>query len=324
VPHAHGAHGADDAPAAHDRSHHIAGLRALSYQFVVSCDDAALGTYIEGLLGSLRPRDEVDAGDVARYDVTASSSSSSSSSSSTSTSSAPGCVDVHRDGEIVVLDVPPGDAVATLVWDVNRLAAERSGEYLLFHSGGLEAAEGVGLLVPAASGSGKSTLTAGLARAGLGYLSDELVALELDGPVPGRLLPYPKPITVKPGSFTVLASMDPGPFENGWFRDSSGGDQAEWQVPVGEGTGLCVGSPCRPSYVIVPRYDPRAETALTRMSETEAFFSLALHAVNMLPHGADATSALGRLAGDCECYALAVSDLDAACALVLDLVGARV
>jgi hypothetical protein len=318
VPDAHGAHGADGAPAAHDPAHCTPGLRALSYRFVVCCDDAALGTYIEGLLGSLRPGDgSSDSGEsaVARYDVTASSSSSSR----------PGCVDVHRDGEVVVLDVAPGDAVATLVWDVNRLAAERSGAHLLFHSGGLEAADGVGLLVPAASGSGKSTLTAGLARAGLGYLSDELVALELDGAVPGRLLPYPKPITVKSGSFTALVSMDPGPFRDGWFGESpEGAGQAEWQVPVGEGTGLRVGSPCRPGYVVVPRYDAGAETALTRLSATEAFFSLALHAVNMLPHGADATSALGRLAADCECYSLAMSDLDAACALVLDLVGARV
>ncbi|HEY6472512.1 MAG TPA: hypothetical protein VIY26_06445 [Acidimicrobiales bacterium] len=324
MPHAHGAHGADAAPAAHNRAHCTPGLRALSYRFVVCCDDASLGTYVSGLLRSLRSGDEVDSGDVARYEV---------SSSSSSSSSRPGCVDVHRDGEIVVLDVPPGDAVATLVWDINRLAAERSGEYLLFHSGGLEAAGGAGLLVPAASGSGKSTLTAGLAQAGLGYLSDELVALELDGAAPGRLLPYPKPITVKPGSFTALASLDPGPFGDGWFGESSdvagvgagaGGDQAEWQVPVGEGTGRQVGSPCRPAYVIVPRYDAGAETALTRLSETEAFFSLALHAVNMLPHGADATAALGRLAADCECYALAMSDLDAACALVLGLVGARV
>lgn len=314
MPHAHGADGSDAAPGSFDRAHCTTGLRALSYRFVVCCDDDALGTYISGLLGSLRSDDEIEPGAVARYDV-------SSSSSSSSSSSRPGCVDVHRDGEIVALDVPPGDAVATLVWDVNRLAAERSGECLLFHSGGLEAADGVGLLVPAASGSGKSTLTAGLAQAGLGYLSDELVALELDGAVPGRLLPYPKPITVKPGSFTALASMDPGPLGDGWSGEPS---QFEWQVPVGDGTGRRVGSPCRPAYVIVPRYDPGAETALKRMSETEAFFSLALHAVNMLPHGADATSALGRLAADCECYTLAMSDLDAACALVLGLVGARV
>jgi hypothetical protein len=33
---------------------------------------------------------------------------------------------------------------------------------------------------------------------------------------------------------------------------------------------------------------------------------------------------LGRLAADCECYALTFSDLDEACGLVLGLVAARV
>ncbi len=182
--------------------------------------------------------------------------------------------------------------------------------------------------MPAASGSGKSTLTAGLARAGLGYMSDELVALELDGAEPGRLLPYPKPITVKPGSFTVLSDMAPGlagdgpaglAASEGWFGESD----VEWQVPVGDGTGRRVGTPCPPAFVIVPRYDPAAGTSLKRLSETEAFFTLALHAVNLLPHGAAGTEAVGRLAAECECYSLSMADLDEACALVLGLVGAR-
>jgi hypothetical protein len=298
----------------HEPSHGTPKLDGLSFSFAVDCDDPSLGAYLETLLGSLRGSAESAAAvgsdqAPARYELTS--------------SGRPGRYDLRRDGEDVELGVPPGDAVATLVWDVNRLAAERSGQHLIFHSGGLEAA-GTGILVPAASGSGKSTLTAGLARAGLGYLSDELVALELDGAVPGRLLPYPKPITVKPGSFSALASLDPGPFADGWFGEDYVARGVEWQVPVGAERGLAVGEPCRPGFVIVPRYDPSAGTSLTRLSETEAFFTLALHAVNMLPHGADAPGALGRLAADCECYALAMSDLDEACELVLGLVGSRV
>lgn len=320
MPHAHGAPGTGDSQGP---AHCTAELAGLSHHFVVCCDDATLGRYVENLLGSLRLIDASSAATApARYELTRASTSVSASASAGGAGGAGGGRwDLHRDGDVVVLETSPGGAVATLVWDVNRLAAERSGQHLLFHSGGLEAPGGIGILVPAASGSGKSTLTAGLAQAGLGYLSDELVAFELDGAVPGRLLPYPKPVTVKPGSFSVLAAMDPGPFEHGWF---GAGAVGEWQVPVGNGTGRRVGAPCRPGYVIVPRYDPSAGTALTRLSETEAFFSLALHAVNMLPHGADATAAIGRLAADCECYTLAMSDLDAACALVLGLVGARV
>ncbi len=46
--------------------------------------------------------------------------------------------------------------------------------------------------------------------------------------------------------------------------------------------------------------------------------------MNLLPHGASGTEALGRLAAECECYSLSMADLDEACALVLDLVAARV
>jgi hypothetical protein len=304
---------------AHDWAHCTPNLKAISYRFAVCCDDASLGAYIDTLLASLRdPYDGADgAGGVDGVDD-ADGVAAPHRYTLTASSGRDGFVDVGRDGQLVEPGLAPGDAVGWLVWDINRLAAELSGQHLLFHAGGVEA-DGTGVLVPAASGSGKSTLTAGLARAGLGYLSDELVALELAGAVPGRLLPYPKPITVKPGSFAVLTSMDPGPLGDGWF-----GGGGEWLVPVGESAGLRVGDPCTPGFVIVPRYDPTAETALTRLSETEAFFMLALHAVNLLPHGASGTEALGRLAAECECYALTLSDLDEACGLVLGLVAARV
>ena len=293
-------------PDVHDWAHCTPNLRALSYRFAACCDDAALGTHISALLTSLCETDAQDDAAVPfgepaphRYTLTASPDQ-------------PGAVDVGRDGELVEAALAPGVAVGWLVWDVNRLAAELSGEHLLFHSGGLEAS-GVGILVPAASGSGKSTLTAGLVRAGLGYLSDELVALELPvaGQAGGRLLPYPKPITVKPGSFGVLVDMAPAQLE--------GGGDGEWQVPVGDGTGRRVGQPCEPGFVIVPRYNAAAATALVAMSETEAYFTLALHAVNLLAHGSAGSEALGRLAARCASYTLTYSDLDAACELVLGL-----
>lgn len=296
-------------PRVHDCAHCTPNLRALSYRFAVCCDDVALGSHVAALLSSLRDPDELDAEAVAepaphRYTLATSPDR-------------PGAVDVGRDGVLVEAGLAPGVAIGWLVWDVNRRAAELSGEHLLFHSGGLEAS-GVGILVPAVSGSGKSTLTAGLVRAGLGYLSDELVALELDaaGAAPGRLLPYPKPITVKPGSFGVLADMAPD------LPDGEG--DGEWLIPVGGDTGRRVGDPCEPGVVVVPRYDPSAQTALVRLSETEAYFTLALHAVNLLPHGTAGSEALGRLAGLCECFSLAFCDLDAACESVLELVAARV
>ena len=68
---------------------------------------------------------------------------------------------------------------------------------------------------------------------------------------------------------------------------------------------------------MVPRYAAGVPTRLTPLSDTEAFLSLALHAVNLLPHGVAGSAALGRLVAQSDCYALTMSDLDEACALVL-------
>ena len=81
-------------------------------------------------------------------------------------------------------------------------------------------------------------------------------------------------------------------------------------------------APAGPALVVVPRYAPGVPTRLTPLSGTEAFLSPALHAVNLLPHGIAGAGALGRLVAQSPCYALTMSDLDEACALVLGLVEA--
>ena len=278
-------------------------LRGLSYRFAVRADDERLGRLVDRALAGLR--DDLDGAPAQHtYSLTGSGGD---------TSGDPGTVDVTRDGEPVARGQRPGDALGWVVWDVNRSAAESGDNHLLFHAGALEAG-GTGVLVPGASGSGKSTLVAGLAQAGLGYLTDELAALDL---VHGVLLPYPKPITVKPGSFEVLADMDPD-------RDRTAGGTPwsgdEWQVPVGAGSGRRLGGPCKPGFVVVPRYDAGIGTALTPLTETEAFFALAVNAVNLIPHGVAGAAALGRIAAGCRCVALTMSDLDEACGLVRELV----
>ncbi len=284
-------------------AHRTPSLCALSSTFAVCTDDAWLGRQVDGLLGGLRgplaaaPVDHV-------YTLTVADPP------------APvGTVDVGRDGEVLALGLPWGDAVGWVVWDVNRSAAEAGGEHLLFHAGAIEA-DGVGILLPGASGSGKSTLVAGLVRHGLGYLTDELVAVHLGN---GQLVPYPKPITVKAGSFGVLADMDPDRGSVSGHRPWAG---QEWQVAVGDVVGRRIGTACLPGFVVLPRYDASAETALTPLSDTDAFFALALHAVNLIPHGSDGTRVLGQIAKGCRCFSLTMSDLDQACRLLTAAVSA--
>ncbi len=279
-------------------------LRALSYRFAVRADDERLGRQVDEVLAGLR--DPVESAPVEHwYSLTAAEAPAPA-----------GTVDVTRDCEQLARGQHYGDAVGWVVWDVNRAAAEVSAEHLLFHAGGIEI-DGTGVLLPGASGSGKSTLVAGLVRRGLGYLTDELAALHMAS---GRLMPYPKPITVKAGSFAVLSDMGPDVRSESGHRPWAG---EEWQIAVGEGTGRRVGRPCVPGFVVVPRYDAANETVLTPLSDTEAFFALALNAVNLIPHGSEGTRVLGQLAKGCRCFSLTMSDLDEACRLLLDVVAAQ-
>jgi hypothetical protein len=307
-------------------AYHTPSLNGLSYRFAVRSDDERLGSYAETLLAGLRGEGPIE----HWYSLTRSAGASAGSSASAG--SGVFMVDVDIDGEPGVQARRPGDALAWVVWHANQAAADAGRDHLLFHAGGVCATNGsgsgLGVLMPAGSGSGKSTLTAGLVRAGLSYLSDELIALEWEPEstaTGGRLLPYAKPITVKPGSFDALRDMEPrgvggamgagdGMSADEWW------DGEEWLLPVGEEVGRPVAAPCVPGLVVVPRYRAGATTELTPLSETEAFVALAVNAVNFKQHGANGASALGDLVSRCACVALTMSDLREACALVLDAV----
>lgn len=275
-------------------------LRALSYRFAVRSTEADVGLFVDALLMSLHDHD-ASTPVPSLYMLTASSNGATRT------------VDVRCNGVDVALGQRPRDAVGWLVWDVNRAAVAASGEHLLFHAGALNA-RGTGVLVPGASGAGKSTLVGGLAAAGLGYLTDELVGYDLAS---GQLLPYPKPIAMKPGG--VGAHLET---EHPSAADALDGswDSGERYVPVGPGTTRPVGQACQPGLVVVPRYESEATTALIPLSDTEAFLSLAVNAVNLLSHGSAGTAVLGLLVARCTCVLLTMSDLDAACALVMNLV----
>lgn len=97
---------------------------------------------------------------------------------------------------------------------------ERRGE-LLLHSGGVAAADGRVVVIHGRSGSGKTTLTTALVAEGLAYLTDETVCLD---PQTLAVTPFPKPLTVKPGSQRLLRRLRPGkdridPGSRNWHLD---------------------------------------------------------------------------------------------------------
>jgi hypothetical protein len=73
-----------------------------------------------------------------------------------------------------------------------RAIEDLAGGYVMLHAAGLATDSGRVIALVAASGTGKTTAAEALSRSGLGYVTDETVAVAQDGSV----LPFPKPLSM--------------------------------------------------------------------------------------------------------------------------------
>jgi len=204
----------------------------------------------------------------------------------------------------------PGFALSYLLWHVNQEVVERTSDLLLIHASAVEH-EGTGLLFPAPMESGKTTLAAGLVQAGLRYVTDEAVAID---PSSLRVQPYPKALSVDPGSWEVLAALRP---QVG--KDLAPYLGAQWHVRPQDIRAGAVAPACTPGFVIAPHYDRDATTSLQPMRRAEALSVLVENSFNLNRHGALGFQALARVVAGCRCYRLTVGDLSDACRLILGL-----
>ena len=200
--------------------------------------------------------------------------------------------------------------VDALVHDLNRRVVDAS-PHLLLHAGGV-ASGGVGVAVPGQTEAGKTTLTAGLVRAGLGYLTDEALALDRE-----TLLvePYPKPLSIDPGAWAFFPELEPP------VPDEEGYDCVQWQVPATAIRPESLAGPCPVVAVVFPRYEAGADTALVPVGRGEALVELAKNTFHFKERGARELDLLAELARGVDCYRLTMGELDQAVDLVAGLVG---
>lgn len=272
--------------------------RGLSYRFAVQCDEPELGLHLDRLLALLHDDGPVDAPDLTQYVLRRSDQ---------------GTVTLWRSEDRVAELTSAGYAVEWLLWDINQQVAAASGEHLLLHAGAVQI-DGVAVLLPSPSGGGKSTLVAALVGDGADYVSDELVALTAEHIV----LPYAKPITLKPGSFDVLPQLAPRPGDALQFRAD------EWHVRPDAIRPGAAGMPCPIGAIVVPRYVPGEMTTLSPLSDTDGFLALSINTVNLERHGDQGTKQLAEIARSVPAFQLAVSDLSTACVLIARAVGESV
>lgn len=269
--------------------------RALGFDFAISAEDPALVRYLETLYEQF----ECPGEPACRYTIDAVD------------------VDGRRrfrircDGDDFVRQHDRRWRVfAALVWHVNRRVIAESQDRLLIHASA--AAHGdAGLLFPAAMEAGKTTLVAGLVRAGLSYVTDEAVAIDLRS---GLVEPFPRSLSVDEGSWHVLADLEPSvpPEVADYLR-------GQWQVPPDSIRPGAVAGPCRPRFVITPQYRAGSTTRLEPLGRADAVRTMAENAFNFRSHGRAALHLLADVARQSSCHRLVVGDLDDACDLVLGL-----
>jgi hypothetical protein len=199
--------------------------------------------------------------------------------------------------------------VATLVHDLNRRALDGSG-YLILHAGGVER-DGVGVVLPGAMEAGKTTLTAGLVRAGFGYLTDEGVAVDRDSL---RIHAYPKPFSIDRGSWPLFPELEP---DADLATDAY--KSVQWQVPPADIRVDALGQPCTIALIVFPKYESGAETVLEPLGRAEALVELAKNTYKFDVQGAPALDVLAEVVRPADCYRLTSGDLRAAVAAVADL-----
>jgi len=272
------------------RSYH-----ALALDFSLAVEDAEFGGYLEWLLDGFVEPDEPG----TQYTVV------------------PGIDDADGvqlllDGELVLQAADTRAFAASLVQWLNQQATNP--EYaVMSHAGGVERG-GVACVLPAHMESGKTTLTTGLVRHGYAYLTDEAVAFDWET---GEIDPYPKPLSIDPGSQFLFPELAP-PLPPG--VEST--DSAQWQVPPSTIRPDAVGARCRARYVVFPKYEEGAATRLEPIGRAEGLVELAKNTFRFREHPRRGLDSLARVIRDVDCYRLTVGDLDRACELIDDLMGA--
>jgi len=134
----------------------------------------------------------------------------------------------------------------------------------LIHAGAA-ARHGQAIGLVGRSGSGKSTLLAALIARGFDYLADDLLAVSTEG----RAVPWPMPLSIKEGSWPVLAPVYPELMTRPIYPTK--GVEARLLMPPDE----CWRMPPLPlSALVFPTYAPGSALRLTRLSPLGALARL--------------------------------------------------
>jgi hypothetical protein len=221
-----------------------------------------------------------------------------------------GMFEVHLDGTVAYRSRGIGDVVDWILWRASTEAIAGIDDHLAIHAGAV-GWEGGCVLLPAPHDSGKTTLTAALTASGFSYYSDEAALIE---PSSGRLVPFPRALSLEPGSVAALDGLLTRRGDGAVARNGMS------HVAPADLAGGRIGRSAPIRHIVFPRYLRGVATALARISRAEAVVELGRNAFNLERFGWRGVDILVGVVRAADAYRLSVGDLGEAVGAITRLV----
>jgi len=217
-------------------------------------------------------------------------------------------VQFYLDGRASLKPFPVRLAVPMLEWGLNWCVASQAHQYMMIHAAALER-DGHAVLLVGRPGAGKSTLCAALVFNGWRLFSDEIALVRPDDL---RLVPLPRPISLKNESIEVIRRFAPGARIPWQWEDTTKGTVAHLAPPTDSVLRADQTAPA--AWVVFLDYQPDADTRSRRLPRGTALMRLARNAFNYCLLGSQGFETMARLIESSACYEFRYSDLNKAIA----------
>lgn len=215
------------------------------------------------------------------------------------------CAQFYWDDRAPFHPLPAEQAPLAFEWGLNFAIAKSAHQYILLHAAVL-AKDGMAVVMPAPPGSGKSTLTAALMLSGWQLLSDEFALIDPDD---GRLIPLPRPISLKNRSIDLIRDFAPG--DSRFSKRFAGTKKGDISLLMADADSIALGSrSAQLRWVVFPRWQQAAATELRPFAKGQTLMVLADNSFNLGLHGEKGFNLICDLLQRADCFELTYSQLD--------------
>jgi HprK-related kinase A len=208
------------------------------------------------------------------------------------------------DGSPPFKPLPLDQAFPMLEWGLNWCVSSQANRYLIIHAAVIEKG-GYAAILPAPPGSGKSTLCAALVNRGWRLLSDELALIRVSD---GKLIPLPRPVSLKNQSIDIIQNFEPGAVFSRKVNDTMKGTVAHMKAPTDSINRAA--ETAQAAWVIFPKYQAGASALLETLPRSRAFMRIADNAFNYSLLGVRGFEAMAGVIDATLCYDFTYCNLD--------------